>query len=297
MKKQLELLSGNSQKGAAFWPTLLLILVILGLPFGIGFFLGRAGGASSVQVTVPKPTAEDPGQLKMVQPRWGHTATVLASGRILIQGGYKTAPSGNPAQAEPAELTEIFDPLTQRFALAQEADLAEAGQQTWPSVLETPSSIPLANGGSLIFGLDGVFLELTGASSMVSLTSLWDTNVPSLLRYGGTAIPLNGTYANPDGTTTTYEFNHRILVVGGLDAAGNPQDAAVFNPAKLRPTWMTTIPVTRSCSRVPVGLRMKKSIYTSLTIWDGNTKALSPWMLREYYSTQSYSMCSINIWE
>jgi hypothetical protein len=108
MNNQLELPSGNSQQGAAFWPTLLLVLLVMGLPFGVGFFLS-ARAASSKPIVPTQP---------MVVPRHDHTATVLGDGRVLLVGGVNT----NGAVAS----VEIYNPATKSFLPAPDLAVARA---------------------------------------------------------------------------------------------------------------------------------------------------------------------------
>src|SRR5215471_7295024 len=93
----------NGENARVSWPLLLVMLALVGLPFGIGFFIVASHGATSVQIELPNLTNQPP-TLKMVQPRWQHQATMLPDGRVLITGGYKSAPIAGIGDPEPADV-------------------------------------------------------------------------------------------------------------------------------------------------------------------------------------------------
>jgi VCBS repeat-containing protein len=203
--------TNNNSDGAASWQTLLLILLAISIPFGLGFAL-IGHGASSAQIQVPAPDAKpgvDP--LKMLHPRWGHSATLLPDGqRVLITGG--TDQNGS------VEQMELFDAATRLFRLPTTQDLEDAAMLTLGPVAPDDNTVDLVTGATLWFGLDHVLL--VGP----------DGTTQNLV---GDNTPLRRASASATTLTAPPEQANRILIVGGKDSTETPQDAALFNPARL----------------------------------------------------------------
>lgn len=85
-----------------------------------GSILVTGGAPSLFQTSVnnafilpPGAAAFEPVQNQMVRPRYGHTATLLPDGRVLILGGSSASAATNVSQL--ISEAEIYDPVTGRF--------------------------------------------------------------------------------------------------------------------------------------------------------------------------------------
>jgi len=93
---------------------------------------------------------------KMIHPRFGHTATLIAGGKVLIAGGYSSGAGypnfdGTSSSVERAAITataEIYDPSSQTFSEAGKMFTARAGHTA--SLISTNS--PQLMGSVLIAG-------------------------------------------------------------------------------------------------------------------------------------------------
>jgi N-acetylneuraminic acid mutarotase len=129
----------------------------------------------------------------------GHTATLLANGRVLIAGGQN--PDGNPR-------AEIYDPKTGRFR--------KTGSMTCP---------PLA-GSTATLLVDGQVLIAGGNcySAIFQFASLYSPKTGQF-----TAIPPMSTPRV--GHTATLLKDGRVLIVGGMDNRGeNLATAELYTP-------------------------------------------------------------------
>ena len=144
---------------------------------------------------------EGSGVAPLTQGRWGHTATLLEDGRVLIVGGQST-PSQKLASAE------IFDPATETWSAA--ASMAERRSSGHRSVL-------LEDGRVLALGEndDGT------AEIYDPATDQWSA--------AGTMIQAR------EWASATLLPDGRVLVAGGLDAtkAGREEllSAEIFDPS------------------------------------------------------------------
>lgn len=159
---------------------------------GSDAFLGeRAGTHLGAELYDPAGagTSRPPAGGDPIQVRYGHTATPLADGRVLIVGGWD-AWSGAVAVS-----AELFDPVTETFALA--------------GTLGTP------RGGHAAVRLDDGRVLIVGGGD-------WD-----LAPEAEVWLPESGTFA-PAGALAVPRWDLRavrlatgeVLVVGGTDALG-----------------------------------------------------------------------------
>src|SRR5437867_4181444 len=93
-----------------FKANLLMTLLVIGVPIGTKLILLNARAASSEQIKITE---------SMVVPRYGHTNTVYADGRVLISGGYDR--DNNPVATQ-----EVFDPTNHTFHVLAPNELDDA---------------------------------------------------------------------------------------------------------------------------------------------------------------------------
>jgi choice-of-anchor C domain-containing protein len=139
--------------------------------------------------------------------RYGHTATLLADGRVLVAGGYSSALSTLAS-------AELFDPAKKIWIATGSMYIS----------LTRHTATRLADGRVLVTGGSSGGTS-AGAQFFDPATGIWNAaNLLATARYGHTATLL------ADG---------RVLVVGGAQWVGGKENylasAELFNPATL--TW------------------------------------------------------------
>jgi len=165
----------------------------------------------------PKAAAQSPGTFtatgNMTTPRAGHTATLLADGRVLIAGGnsfdgfgYKTL-SG----------AELYDSRTGRFTAT--------GNMLTPRSWHTATLLP--DGRVLVAGGTGGANAETGGVAALSSAELYD---PRTGRFSGTGEMSAPRY----GPTATLLNSGKVLIAGGFYPGQGyccfPVDAEVYDP-------------------------------------------------------------------
>jgi Galactose oxidase, central domain len=153
--------------------------------------------------------------------RYGHTATLLPSGKVLVAGGVDT--NGNPTAS-----AELYDPATGTWTYTTPMNS--------PHFLHTATLLP--NGKVLIFGNNGTwvysFTDINGTEYVFSpLFEIYD--------------PATETWANSSYVTNLYIMQHtatllpngKVLIAGGANTpSGSVSSAELFDPAT--DTWMFT---------------------------------------------------------
>ena len=162
-----------------------------------------AEGSPSTEYYVPgKGFTAGP---ELAQPRQGHSATLLADGRVLIAGGW-------PREGTQAlDSAEIYDPRTGQFKPVGPMTTRRGGQ----------TAIALPDGRVLIVG---------GANDRTA-TELFD---PERDTFTPAAPMPEGSGAGPAIVLS----DGRVLVVGGQDAAGDALAAVLYDPST--GTWQPT---------------------------------------------------------
>ena len=147
----------------------------------------------------------------MQAPRSGHTSTLLASGEVLVAGGYSLVAD----EAVGVITSELFDPTTGRFAATGALQVARAGHTaTLLCDLATP---PCANPKVLIVG--GGILASTGTAELYDPTA-------------GTFTLTVGSLATARGNhTATRLLSGKVLIAGGSDGVSTFASAELFDPA------------------------------------------------------------------
>ena len=135
---------------------------------------------------------------KMNSPRYGHTATLLDDGRVLIAGGNASL---GPAQLDTAE---IYDPVSDSFELTGKLSKKKSGH----------TATLLKNGKVLIAGGTDYYSAFSNAELFDPKTGKFtSTGDLTQARWEHTAVLLQ------DGT---------VLLIGGID---NISTAEIYNPA------------------------------------------------------------------
>ena len=139
------------------------------------------------------------------------TATQLASGKVLIAGGFGPNPTS----------TELYDPVANSFAPASPPYLNTAREDATATLL--PNGKVLIAGG---FGPGGLLVSETALAS----TELYDPVANSFAPASGTGAPPSMNTARQDATATLLP-NGNVLIAGGYDNSGNAlASTELYNP-------------------------------------------------------------------
>jgi hypothetical protein len=197
----------------------------------------------------------------VLYPRFNHTATLLADGRVLVAGG---ASPQNPDVAVTA--AEVYDPTNNTWATAGSMSSARYGGQTATLL---PDGRVLVTGGSvsLVEQLpDGQFL--TGAAQAAAEIYDPNTNAWSTVASMATARTAH----------TATLFNGKVLVAGGASAlafgySGVPapqvfSSTEVFDPAS--GTWSSAASMTTARVRHTATLLQNDTVLITGGATDGS---------------------------
>ena len=138
----------------------------------------------------------------MTTPRYMHSATLLADGKVLIAGGYADLTPDAVASAE------LYDPKTGKFS-------ATTGPMTSPRLNHTATL--LHNGQVLIAGGEA------HNSDTLASAELYDPQAETFSATGS----MDTVRA---GQTATLLKDGDVLVVGGVGASGNLATAEIYHP-------------------------------------------------------------------
>jgi hypothetical protein len=144
---------------------------------------------------------------ELAVPRYGHTATVLADGRILIVGGLTPDPIC-AAPPCPIEEVEVFDPIVGETRAVDDI----------PGGIQEHTATLIAGGRVLITG----GIDADGA--LRDDAYLFDPDVEAL-------VPTRS-LGRPRAEHTAAELcDGTVLLVGGVSEDGTPLPAERYNPA------------------------------------------------------------------
>ena len=152
--------------------------------------------------------------------RWGHTATLLPNGQVLVVGG-ETSQNGS---AHTLASAEIYDPGTNRWRMVAPPALGRSHH--------TATLLP--NGQVLVVGGDTT--DAAGTDAITPTAELYDSASNSWTPVGALAVPRG------DHTATMLP-NGQVLITGGETQAGGgdtalTSSAEVFDAASR--TWTAT---------------------------------------------------------
>jgi hypothetical protein len=146
----------------------------------------------------------------MKSARAGHTATVLASGRVLIVGG-TNGPKDYP------HLAELFDPQTNTFQEGIPGYTARTGHT---ATLLNDGRVLVAGGA----GLSGVLASAFLYNPQTNTIAVVPGPKPGL-------AALNSMTAARTGHTATLLSDGRVLLVGGTNGSAALATAEIYDPA------------------------------------------------------------------
>jgi WD40 repeat protein len=152
----------------------------------------------------------------MANARYGHTATLLPNGKVLVAGGINAWPASYTATAE------IYDPTTGLWSTA--------GTMAYPRIGHT--AIQLANGKVLVAG-GGIMYDATGVPNLMTGSELYDP-------VAGTWSPTGNMLWTTTQHTATLLANGKVLVAAGSSGyLGNYYtNAELYDPNT--GTWTAT---------------------------------------------------------
>lgn len=132
-------------------------------------------------------------------PRYGHTATLLRNGKVLVAGGNSILPNASfPAGDESLSSAELYDPHSNSWSLAASMHTARASH----------TATLLADGRVLVAG--GIVSSAANPGFVLNSAELYD---PSTNRWT-TAPAMLSPRANQSATLLS---DHRVLLIGGID--------------------------------------------------------------------------------
>ena len=209
------------------------------------FLIVPACGSSAP--TPPEPTSESEAFKvigTMTTTRFFHTATLLKDGRVLITGGYETDRPGHSSPEFRHATAELFDPA--KGTSSATGAMTQARSQH--------RAIPLQDGRVIIKGNDlhppdvydpeserfAILADAPEFGRSVATTIL-STGGVFVTDDGGNAgiLDQNSWKFTSTGRMITPRTNHtatllqdgRVLVAGGMNAAGMVKESEIFRPA------------------------------------------------------------------
>ncbi|MGB6486912.1 MAG: PASTA domain-containing protein [Steroidobacteraceae bacterium] len=196
----------------------------------------------------------------MTEPRFGHTATLLANGTVLITGGYSNESSTNPDLPVTWNNAEIYDPIANTFTAITATMAVGRAQHT---------ATLLANGKVLIAG-GTCEAPNTGVVSSCNDTALapfqsvdldtaevYDTVASTFTALGATMT------SKRDGAAAALLPSGQVLLAGGLTGQFGKTTVTILDTAELyNPTTGTFTALTGT-------MTMTRGLFTATLLPNG----------------------------
>jgi hypothetical protein len=132
-------------------------------------------------------------------PRFGHTATRLANGKVLVVGGNSILPNASfPIGVDSLSSAELYDPQTNSWSLAASMRTARASH----------TATLLADGRVLVAG--GIAASAADPGTALPTVELYD---PAANAWTAAAPMPSARWSQ----SATLLSDHRVLVIGGID--------------------------------------------------------------------------------
>lgn len=195
--------------------------------YGPSVSLGFAGALAAILVFAPVKAGAFHSTGAMGTPRYEHTATLLANGKVLVAGGY----SGTNDIAS----TELYDPATGTW---EATGPLNTSRDSHTATLLPNGKVLVAGGGT--FSSTGSWQSISSAELYDPVTGTWTATAPMRSpRYGHTATLLaNGTVliaGGDDDWTTLDSAELYDPGAGAWIAAGVMANSHAFHTATLLP--------------------------------------------------------------
>jgi len=184
-----------------------------------------------VNTFVPVESAQQPGScLELTEPRAGHTATLLADGRVVLAGGFRVTDAG---EADTLGSIEIFDPRERKITY-----LPVPGAGAAKRAFHTASR--MLDGRVALVG--GESQQLGGTVTVLSTAAVFDPATERVQQFN---------LARPRSRhAAAIDVAGRILVVGGVGADG----ALIPEPEGVEPAAGRSFPVPTAVPRMGASL-------------------------------------------
>ena len=199
------------------------------------------GSLDSAEVYDPKTQTFALLPAHLLAPRELFTATTLAGGRVLIVGGFNTHRGRTQSTAE------IYDPTTRTFTLTGTMTDDRFGHD----------AVRLADGRVLVIG--GTHWFVRHPAVKLASAEIYDPAT-------GLFHPTHGPMLFPrDRPTATLLPDGTVLVAGGQNDAGEPEQAELFDPK------------TETFSLLPAKMVSPRMAHAAVTLTDGRVLLAGGW--------------------